>query len=363
MSSLWGNDYFTRKRASRQAQMWEYLDGMARVILDTNNVLGATDALPTEIAGPTPQEFVDLLVASRRYPDGFLLICDGVRWDDAPKTLPSGIQVRFSRHGVTADEVIARVVSQSSISRHLLVVTTDRALQKQVKRLKTSTMDSEGIPRRTGIRLAKDGPDATTAGGRPRIGPKRSPPSGSGSRSGDGPAQKGIFHPQFGLKYLQKFLKSPNPAMTKLMNLPLIPHTTPHMAPSPSIPKPLKMPNASPKDTPPMTRKGLLFTSHRFLWLLPHAIAAGTGANETSQEIQTIDGVPTVASDDPMYLACIEEAKSDAQRSLEGARARWMAGDPRDQAAALWCCTPAESGATVWLQPATGGRSAWNVSR
>ena len=97
MSSLWGNDYFTRKRASRQAQMWEYLDGMARVILDTNNVLGATEALPTEIAGPTPQEFVDLLVASRRYPGGFLLVCDGARWDDAPKRLPSGIQVKIGR--------------------------------------------------------------------------------------------------------------------------------------------------------------------------------------------------------------------------------------------------------------------------
>ena len=118
---------------------------MARVILDTNNVLGATDALPTEIAGPTPQEFVDLLLASRRYTGGFLLVCDGVRWDDAPKRLPSGIQVRFSGHGVTADDVIARVVSQSSISRHLLVITTDRALQKRVKRLKASTMDSKSF--------------------------------------------------------------------------------------------------------------------------------------------------------------------------------------------------------------------------
>ena len=33
--------------------------------------------------------------------------------------------------------------SRSSISRQLLVVTTDRALQKRVKRLKASTMDSK----------------------------------------------------------------------------------------------------------------------------------------------------------------------------------------------------------------------------
>ena len=151
MSSLWGNDYFTRNRASRQAEMWEYLDGMARVILDTNNVLGATDALPTEIAGPTPQEFVELLRASRRYPDGFLLVCDGIPWEDAPKSLPNGIQVTFSGHGVTADDVIARVVSQSSISRQLLVVTTDRALQKQVKRLKGSTMDSKAFLQELGL--------------------------------------------------------------------------------------------------------------------------------------------------------------------------------------------------------------------
>ena len=68
---------------------------MARVILDTNNVLGATDALPTEIAGPTPQEFVDLLVASRRYPGGFLLGLRrrtvGRRPEDPPQWHPNEV--------------------------------------------------------------------------------------------------------------------------------------------------------------------------------------------------------------------------------------------------------------------------------
>ena len=71
-----------------------------------------------------------------------------------------------------------------------------------------------------------------------------------------------------------------------------------------------------------MTRKGLLITTTSILVALASCDRDGTGANESSQEIQTIDGVPTVASDDPMYLACIEEAKSDAQRSLEGGIAR-----------------------------------------
>ena len=118
---------------------------MARVILDTNNVLEATEALPTDISGTSLQEFVELLTASRRYPEGFLLVCDGEPWEDAPKTLPSGIQLTFSGHEVIADDVIARVVSQSSISRQLLVITTDRALQRQVKRLKASTMDSKAF--------------------------------------------------------------------------------------------------------------------------------------------------------------------------------------------------------------------------
>ena len=115
---------------------------MARVILDTNNVLGATEALPTEIAGPTLKEFIELLKLSRRSPEGFLLVCDGTPWEDAPRNLPSGIKLTFSGHGVTADDVIARVVSKSSISRQLLVVTTDRALQTRVRRHKASTMDS-----------------------------------------------------------------------------------------------------------------------------------------------------------------------------------------------------------------------------
>jgi hypothetical protein len=100
-----------------------------------------------------------------------------------------------------------------------------------------------------------------------------------------------------------------------------------------------------------MTRKGLLITTTSILVALASCDRDGTGANESSQEMQTIDGVPTVASDDPMYLACIEEAKSDAQRSLEGARARWMAGDPETQRRFVVLHAPTESGATVWLQP------------
>ena len=208
MSSLWGNDYFTRKRASRQAQMWEYLAGMARVILDTNNVLGATDALPTEIAGPTPQEFVDLLLASRRYPGGFLLVCDGVRWDDAPKSLPGGIQVRFSGHGVTADDVIARVVSQSSISRHLLVVTTDRALQKRVKRLKASTMDSKSFLEELGFdwQRAPQTPQQQVDG--PGLDPNTVLPPDVVAEAETVQPQKGDTSPSIWAKISSKVLKS-----------------------------------------------------------------------------------------------------------------------------------------------------------
>ena len=52
-----------------------------------------------------------------------------------------------------------------------------------------------------------------------------------------------------------------------------------------------------------------------------------------------------------MYLACIEEAKNDAQRSLDGARARWMAGDQEAQRRFVVLYAPSESRATVWLQP------------
>ena len=100
-----------------------------------------------------------------------------------------------------------------------------------------------------------------------------------------------------------------------------------------------------------MTRKGLLFTTSSIVVALASCNRAGTGDYETSQEIQTIDGVAMVASDDPMYLACIEEAKSDAQRSLEGARARWMAGDLEAQRRFVVLYAPTENGATVWLQP------------
>ena len=100
-----------------------------------------------------------------------------------------------------------------------------------------------------------------------------------------------------------------------------------------------------------MNRKGQFFMTTCLFGSLAACDRDGMGLNETSQEIQTIDGVPTVASDDPMYLACIEEAKNDAQRSLDGARARWMAGDQEAQRRFVVLYAPSESRATVWLQP------------
>ena len=100
-----------------------------------------------------------------------------------------------------------------------------------------------------------------------------------------------------------------------------------------------------------MTPKGQLFTTTCLICTLAACERAGTGLSQSAQEIQTIDGVPTVASDDPMYLACIEEAKNDAQRSLEGARARWMAGDLETQRRFVVLYAPSDTGPTVWLQP------------
>lgn len=100
-----------------------------------------------------------------------------------------------------------------------------------------------------------------------------------------------------------------------------------------------------------MIRKGQFFMTTCLFGALAACDRDGPGLNETSQEIQTIDGVPTVASDDPMYSACIEEAKIDAQRSLDGARARWMAGDQEAQRRFVVLYAPSESRATVWLQP------------
>ena len=195
--------------------MWEYLGDMARVILDTNNVLGATDALPTEIAGPTPQDFVDLLVVSRRYSDGFLLVCDGVRWDDAPKSLPSGIQMTFSGHGVSADDVIARLVSQSSISRQLLVVTTDRALQKRVKRLKASTMDSKVFLKELGLDWHRTAQMSQRGGDNAGLNPDTVLPPDVLAEAEEVQPQKGDTSPSIWSKISSKVLKSREPEISE----------------------------------------------------------------------------------------------------------------------------------------------------
>ena len=66
-----------------------------------------------------------------------------------------------------------------------------------------------------------------------------------------------------------------------------------------------------------MTPKGQLFLATCLFGSLTACDRTGSVLSEGSQEIQTIDGVPTVASDDPMYLACIEEAKNDSCSRLD----------------------------------------------
>ena len=194
---------------------------MNRVILDTNNVLGATEALPAEIAGPSLLEFVELLKASRRYPDGFLLVCDGTTWEDAPKSLPRGIQLTFSGHGVTADDVIAQVVSKSSISRQLLVVTTDRLLQKRVKRLKASTMDSQAFLEELGLDWARETASPKPPSETPNLDPNTVLPPDVMAEAESVKTQKSDILPSIWDKISLKSVKSRDPVKKTQPDKPL----------------------------------------------------------------------------------------------------------------------------------------------
>ena len=108
---------------------------------------------------------------------------------------------------MTADEVIARVVSQSSISRHLLVVTTDRALQKQVKRLKASTMDSKAFLEELGFDWQRTAQAPQPRADAPELDPNAVLPPEVVAEAETVQPQKGDTSPSIWAKISSKVLK------------------------------------------------------------------------------------------------------------------------------------------------------------
>jgi hypothetical protein len=113
------------------------------LIVDTYNVLHTVGVLPPDIAGVDASGLAELIGRSRYRHQRATLVCDGVPREDAPRGTVGGVVFRYAGADKTADDVIAQIIRRSSSPRRLTVISSDRAVLREARRRRCSTLRSE----------------------------------------------------------------------------------------------------------------------------------------------------------------------------------------------------------------------------
>lgn len=116
------------------------------VIIDAYNVLNVEGVLPAHLAAPDLVQLVALIRTSRYASQRPILVCDGHLSGAIRHTLAArsagrassvtldGIEILFSGAGEEADDLIERLLAHFSGSARLLLVSSDRRLQRAARR-------------------------------------------------------------------------------------------------------------------------------------------------------------------------------------------------------------------------------------
>ena len=114
------------------------------LLIDAYNVLHVVGVLPPDLAGIDLEELAILIAKSRFRGEEAVLVCDGV---NKPHQVDETglVHVRFAGAGVTADELILRLVRGSSAPRRLTVVTSDREIVVNARRRRAAVISSEAF--------------------------------------------------------------------------------------------------------------------------------------------------------------------------------------------------------------------------
>jgi predicted RNA-binding protein with PIN domain len=114
------------------------------LLVDAYNVLHVVGVLPPDLAGIDLEELAILITNSRFRGEEAVLVCDGVskphQVDETGR-----VHVRFAGPGVTADDLILRLVRGSSAPRRLTVVTSDREIVVNARRRRATVISSEAF--------------------------------------------------------------------------------------------------------------------------------------------------------------------------------------------------------------------------
>ncbi len=114
------------------------------LLVDAYNVLHVVGVLPPDLAGIDLEELAILIAQSRFRGEEAVLVCDGVI---KPHHVEAGgrVHVRFAGAGVTADELILRLVRGSSAPRRVTIVTSDREIAVNARRRRATVISSEAF--------------------------------------------------------------------------------------------------------------------------------------------------------------------------------------------------------------------------
>lgn len=112
------------------------------LVLDAYNILHVTGVLPAEIAGIDVSGLIDLVRVSRYGRDEVVVVCDGVRRDDAARS-EGHVRVVFAGGEHEADDVIEGLLAKTPRSKRAIVVSTDARLRKAAGRHHARILRSE----------------------------------------------------------------------------------------------------------------------------------------------------------------------------------------------------------------------------
>jgi predicted RNA-binding protein with PIN domain len=112
-----------------------------KLLIDGNNVLCTT--MPPSLAGLVELDLCRLVAASGLAEDGATVVCDGVqRGRGDPALAANGVELVYSGAGRAADSVILDRIERDTAPRRLIVVSSDREIQRAAGRRRAGVWDS-----------------------------------------------------------------------------------------------------------------------------------------------------------------------------------------------------------------------------
>jgi hypothetical protein len=117
------------------------------ILIDGCNLLHVEGILPPEVAGVDAAGLAALVAGSRYRREEAILVMDGPRGGGGGR---DRVRVVASGAGRSADAWIAAMVDRSSSPRSILVVSSDREVQRHARRRRCRVLDAERFLRQIG---------------------------------------------------------------------------------------------------------------------------------------------------------------------------------------------------------------------